>query len=77
MIIPSEKEPWGLVVNEAMASKCAIISSSGTGCSKDLVIEDYNGYIYETGDIYALSKIISKLIINKNKLETFKKIVWN
>ena len=27
----------------------------------------------ETGDIYALSKIISKLIINKNKLETFKK----
>ena len=73
LIIPSEKEPWGLVVNEAMASKCAIISSSGTGCSKDLVIEGYNGYIYETGDIYALSKIISKLIINKNKLETFKK----
>ena len=73
LIIPSEKEPWGLVVNEAMASQCAIISSTGTGCSKDLVVEDYNGYVYETGDIDALSKIISKLIINKNKLEIFKK----
>ena len=73
LIIPSEKEPWGLVVNEAMASQCAIISSSGTGCSKDLVIEDYNGYIYQTGDVYSLSKIILKLIINKNKIEIFKK----
>ena len=73
LVIPSEKEPWGLVVNEAMASQCAIISSCGTGCSKDLVIEDYNGYIYDTGDIYALSKIISKLIINKEKLEFFKR----
>ncbi len=73
LIIPSEKEPWGLVVNEAMASQCAIISSTGTGCSKDLVVEDYNGYVYETGDIDALSKVISKLIINKNKLEIFKK----
>ena len=43
------------------------------GCSKDLVIEDYNGYIYETGDVYSLSKIISKLIINKSKLELLKK----
>ena len=73
MIIPSRKRALGLVVNEAMASNVLLSPSSGTGCSKDLVIEDYNGYTYETGDIYALSKIISKLIINKNKLETFKK----
>ncbi len=38
LVLPSKtKEPWGLVVNEAMNFRCAIIVSDIVGCAPDLV----------------------------------------
>ena len=37
LVLPSEKEPWGLVVNEAMACGLVPVVSDAVGCAPDLV----------------------------------------
>lgn len=54
-VLPSERENWGLVINEAMSAGCAIIVSHEIGGGVDLVKNDVNGFIFPTGDIQALS----------------------
>jgi glycosyltransferase involved in cell wall biosynthesis len=36
-VLPSEREPWGLAVNEAMACGTAVVVSDQCGCAADLV----------------------------------------
>lgn len=43
-ILPSLSEPWGLVVNEAMASSLPVIVSENCGCVPELVHESDNGF---------------------------------
>ena len=71
MIIPSREENWGLAVNEAMASKNAIISSNVVGCVRDLIKNNYNGYIFKNDDYNDLAKKIRMIFDNKNKLIKF------
>lgn len=72
-ILPSTYETWGLVVNEAMCCKNAIISSSLVGSSYDIVKDDFNGYVFESGNSNDLYKKIENLLSNDKKLEEFKK----
>ena len=65
LILPSDSEPWGLVVNEAMAAGLPVIVSSNCGCSLDLVKNGINGYIFAMGDEIDLSNKI-KLLFNSN-----------
>lgn len=46
-VLPSKREPWGLVVNEAMAAGLPVIVSSRCGCAEDLVLEASNGYVFD------------------------------
>ncbi len=39
-VLPSQREPWGLAVNEAMACGCAVIATDECGCAADLVTPD-------------------------------------
>lgn len=59
-VLPSEREPWGLAVNEAMAAGVLPIVSDTVGCGPDLV--DGLGWIYPTGDVGALSHAISEAL---------------
>jgi glycosyltransferase involved in cell wall biosynthesis len=43
-ILASRFEPWGLVVNEAMAAGLPIILSDDVGCMPDLLIDGVNGW---------------------------------
>lgn len=45
LILPSYHEPWGLVVNEAMAAGLPVIVSNECGSSLDLVRDGENGYV--------------------------------
>lgn len=47
-------ETWGLVVNEAMACKKAILVSDRVGCAIDLVKPGHNGRIFKAGDLTSL-----------------------
>ena len=44
-VLPSLREQWGLVVNEAMAATLAVIVTDRVGCADDLVCEGQNGFI--------------------------------
>ncbi len=54
-VLPSRHEPWGLIVNEAMASGCPVIVSSDVGSSVDLVTNGVEGVVFPVGDIDALT----------------------
>ena len=45
MMLPSLKDTWGLVVNEAMASGLPVIVSKRCGCAQDLVEDGKNGFL--------------------------------
>jgi 1,2-diacylglycerol 3-alpha-glucosyltransferase len=46
-VLPSTREPWGLVVNEAMASGLPVIVSNRCGCVEDLVSNGRNGFVFD------------------------------
>ena len=54
-------ETWGLSINEAMNFKLPIIVSEICGSSFDLVEENLNGFVFETGNIIDLKKKLIKL----------------
>jgi glycosyltransferase involved in cell wall biosynthesis len=54
-VLPSERESWGLVVNEAMNAGRAIIVDDRIGAGADLVRGGENGFIYPVGDVAALA----------------------
>lgn len=66
-VLPSHSEPWGLVLNEAMACKLPVICSNVTGAAKDLIINGENGYIYEKGNVRELSEAIKKVLDSDTK----------
>jgi glycosyltransferase involved in cell wall biosynthesis len=55
LILPSASEPWGLVVNEAMACSLPVIVSDRCGCADDLVEDGRNGYIFPASSSTALA----------------------
>ena len=62
LVLPTHSDPWGLVVNEAMACGLPIIVSSVAGCSADLVEEGWNGYLVPPRDSEKLSVAINSLV---------------
>ena len=55
----SERETWGLVCNEALASGTPIIVSSAVGCAPDLAADEHVGRTYPCGDIRALANALA------------------
>jgi len=58
-ILPSIFEPWGLVVNEAMAASLPILLSSEVGCLPDLLRG--NGWEFDPYSAKSLTDILNKL----------------
>jgi glycosyltransferase involved in cell wall biosynthesis len=61
-VLPSENEPWGLAVNEAMCAGLPVVVSREVGCVPDLVRDGVNGYSPAAGDIPGLSHALRRLI---------------
>jgi glycosyltransferase involved in cell wall biosynthesis len=69
-VLPSEHEPWGLTVNEALASGCPVIASSDVGSAADLITttvqQGPTGLTYPVGDIAALTAALQQVLTNDN-----------
>lgn len=66
--ITSDKDPFGLVVNEAMNTRLPVVSSDGVGAAPDLVIPGKTGAIYPKGDVNALANVLADLTADKARL---------
>jgi glycosyltransferase involved in cell wall biosynthesis len=64
-VLPSQDEPWGLAVNEAMCACLPIIVSREVGCAADLVEDGVNGFTPEAGDIEGLARALNSLIVDE------------
>ena len=58
LVLPSDYEPFGVVVNEAMLCGCPAIISDRVGAKYDLVRDGKTGYVYPCADVDALAGIL-------------------
>lgn len=58
LVLSSNDDPWGLVVNEAMAANLPVIVSDACGCAEDLVIPNRNGFVFRSGDAEHLAECL-------------------
>jgi len=68
-ILPSLKEPWGLVVEEALYYHLPIIASEYVGASIDLVQEQDTGVLFDPHSEQSLMEAILKLAQNYSHYE--------
>jgi glycosyltransferase involved in cell wall biosynthesis len=61
-VLPSVGEPWGLVVNEAMAAGLPVIVSDDVGAAPDLVEGKDTGLVFPVGDIDRLTRALEYLL---------------
>ena len=61
-VLPSENEPWGLIINEAMCAGLAIVTAREVGAVPDLVKDGVNGKLFEAGDVGGLTESLRPLV---------------
>jgi glycosyltransferase involved in cell wall biosynthesis len=61
-VLPSDNEPWGLAINEAMCAGLPIIASAEIGCVPDLVHDGMNGLTFAAGDVGGLTQTLRLLV---------------
>jgi glycosyltransferase involved in cell wall biosynthesis len=69
-ILPSEYEPFGVVVNEAMLCGLPVIVSDKVGAGYDLIKHDETGFVYPCGNIDELKIILNNTLSNREKLDS-------
>ena len=62
LALPSESEPWGLVVNEAFSFGCPAVVSVQCGCSPELIVEGITGYAVEFDSVEELALRLGEMI---------------
>lgn len=58
LVLPSDHEPWAVVINEAAAAGMALIASHVVGAAAELVRDDVNGRIFQAGDLSQLTSAL-------------------
>jgi len=58
---PALEEPWGLVINEAMASGLPVLSSRNVGAAEELVVEGETGFLFDPGDVNSIAESLFKM----------------
>jgi glycosyltransferase involved in cell wall biosynthesis len=56
LVLPSDFEPWALVINEAAAAGLAIVATDRVGAAAELVRDGVNGFIFPAGDVQKLTE---------------------
>ena len=70
LVLPSDREPWALVVQEAMAAGLVVVSSDVVGAAYELVGNGRSGRIFPSRNLEELKKAILDVTV-KEALEAF------
>lgn len=60
-IHPALEEPWGLVINEAMACGLPILSGRNVGAAEELVHDSVNGWCFDAEHIEEMAECLAKV----------------
>jgi glycosyltransferase involved in cell wall biosynthesis len=58
LVLPSERETWGLVCNEALACGTPIVVSDAVGCAPDLAADGAAGSVFPMGDVDSFASML-------------------
>lgn len=72
-VLPSSFEPWGLVVNEALAAGLPVIVSDQVGAAYDLVEKPDTGFMFRYDDAAELAGKMKEMVENKELYQSFSK----
>jgi glycosyltransferase involved in cell wall biosynthesis len=67
LVLPSDYEPFGVVVNEAMLCGCAVAVSDRVGAGPVLVRPE-TGFVFPCGDVDAIAKILQRALADPARL---------
>lgn len=70
MVLPSEYEPFAVVVNEAMCCACPAVVSDRVGARHDLVAPVAPQFIFPCGDVSALAHILKDALSDRTRLQS-------
>ena len=70
LLLPTSRDCWGVVINEAMISGLPVITTDRTAAAGELVIDGKNGYVLPL-DAELWADKIADLLENRDRLETF------
>jgi len=73
LIVPSEFETWGLVVNEAFACGLPALVTENTGVAHELVIPDKTGQVFPVGKISRACEILEGWMKEPSQLSQMSK----
>jgi glycosyltransferase involved in cell wall biosynthesis len=62
LLLPSRKECWGLVINEAAAFGLPIVSSSGSGAAQEFLRGKYKKFLFDKDDVVGMYKAIKGIL---------------
>jgi glycosyltransferase involved in cell wall biosynthesis len=69
LVLPSILEPWGVVIQEAVAAGLGVICTDECGAGDVFVQQDVNGFIVPTDNVDALASAMRKFSESKDLLE--------
>lgn len=61
LVLPSDYEPWAVVINEAAAAGMAIVASDVVGAAAELVRDGVNGFTFPAGDLGRLTAALRQV----------------
>lgn len=73
-VLPSQIEPWGVVVLEALACGTPVVVSSSVGCARDVIREGENGMIVSPGDEPALTRALHRTALEGGVLSVRERV---
>ena len=71
LVLPSEYDAFGVVVNEAMLCTLTVIVSDHVGAKFDLVREGETGFVYPCGNIDALARLLHDTLSDREALHRY------
>lgn len=70
-VLPTRRDVWGLVINEAMARGLPIVTTDQCVAGLEMVENETNGYLVPSEDVDALARAMNQILSNVGLRERF------